>query len=862
MSTLLLRFALIFCPREFRGEYRDQLAAGFAEHHPVSAALDVLWTGITLHAENLARDLAFAFRTLRKAPLFVSVAILAIALAIGANVAVATMIEGILLKPLPFPNADRLVALTGTVHGSTGLSLSYADAQDYLRDNRTLTGISLMNTATATMTGAGAPVRLPGALVNAQYFDVLQIRPEIGRFFTAGDLGKNRIVISDDLWRRRFDADSAALGRTVQLDGKPATIVGVAPPKFANPLGQFFFHSDYWSLVDPAVWNAHHSRGDYTFAAFGRLRSGVGLAAAQADLTRVAAQIIADHSDAQKGLGIQVQTMADEAVGSDRGVLFVLYASVLVVFLIAAANVANLMLTRATAREHELAVRSALGASRMRLAMQLGAETAIITGGGSIAGVLVGIVALHEFKLLVDQILPPWTYNIVPGLSDLHVDLPVLGYVLVLAAVFTLMVGLLPALLQRRNLIASLSSGGNRGAGTRAFARAVLAVTEIALACALLILATLLVHSFVAMSSADPGFDTGNLYEIGIGALPKSRYGAPSAVAAFLSQALQKIRAIPGVTDAASDFLPPVLNDERTEYWLPGHPKSQTPKPLQFNSVSAAYFRTMRIPLLAGRFFTSRDTLQSQSVVIVNASFAKEMFGSPGAALGKQVVIGVSTTTRRFPVRTIVGVAGDTRTSLEDPIRGEVYMPIAQLAWPRSFVVRTDGSRVDLAQAVGTAIRQIDPQLATTGQAVPLSTMLAVSDGDVRASTLMLGTTALVALLLALAGIYAVVAYGVARRTHEFGIRAALGARPATILRGVLGEALRTSAIGIAAGVVLAVPLCYAIASAMPSGTVSAFDPFAFVAVVILLVTATLLAAWIPARRAMRVQPNVALRYE
>lgn len=862
MNTLLLRFALVFCPREFRAEYRDQLTEAFAEHHAARAAFDVLWTGIMLHAENLARDLAFAFRTLRKSPLFVTVAILAISLAIGANVAVATMIDGILLKPLPFPAADRLVALTGTSNGSTDWSLSYADAQEYLHDNRTLSGISLMSAETATMTGAGAPLHLPGALVNTQYFDVLRIHPEIGRFFTAGDIGKNRFVISDDLWRRRFDADSSALGRTVRVDGKLATIIGVAPPKFANPQSQFFVHSDYWAAVDPADWNAHHGREYYTFSAFARLRDGVGLAAAQTDLTRIAAQIVREHSDAQKGRGIRVQTMADEMVGSDRGVLFVLYASVLVVFLIAAANVANLMLTRATAREHELAVRAALGASRMRLAMQLAAETAIIAAGGSIAGVMVGIVALHEFKLLVDQIVPPWTYSIVPGLADLHVDLPVLGYVLLLAAAFTLMVGLLPALVRRRDLTASLSAGGSRGAGARALARTVLAVTEIALACSLLVLATLLVHSFVSMSSADPGFDTRHVYEIGIGSLPKSRYGAASAVSAFSNQALQKIRAIPGVTDAASVFLPPVLNGDTTQYWLPGHPKSQTPKPLLFNSVSAAYFRTMRIPLLAGRFFTSRDTIQSQSVAIVSATFARQTFGSLRAALGKQVVIGVSTTTRQYPVRTIVGVAGDTRNSLEDPTQAEVYTPIDQLTWLRSFVIRTDGSRVDLAQAVGTAIRQIDPQLATTGEAVSLSTMLAVSDGDVRASALMLGTTAFVALLLALAGIYAVVAYGVARRTHEFGIRAALGARPSVILRGVLGEALRTSAIGIAAGVVLAVPLCYALANAMPSQTVGAFDPLAFIAVVLLLVAATLIAAWIPARRAMRVQPNVALRYE
>jgi putative ABC transport system permease protein len=270
----------------------------------------------------------------------------------------------------------------------------------------------------------------------------------------------------------------------------------------------------------------------------------------------------------------------------------------------------------------------------------------------------------------------------------------------------------------------------------------------------------------------------------------------------------------------------------------------------------------MRIPLLAGRFFTSADTLNSQGVVIVSATFARQTFGSLRSALGKQVVIGVSATTRDYPVRTIIGIAGDATISLEDSVRGEAYMPITQLPWMRSFVIRTDGSRADLAQAVGTAIRQIDPQLATTGGAVSLSTMLEVSDGDVRASTVMLGTTAIVALLLALAGIYAVVAYGVARRTHEFGIRAALGARPSVILRGVLCEALRTSAIGIAAGVVLAVPLCSVLANAIPSGTVGAFDPLAFIAVVVLLVAATLIAAWIPARRAMRVQPSVALRYE
>lgn len=862
MSTLMLRFALLFCPREFREEYRDLLAAEFAEQNALRGAADVLWTGMALHAENLGRDLSFALRTLRKSPLFVAVAVLAISLAIGANVAVATMIDGMLLRPLPFPAADRLVALTGTYHGSADWPLSYADAQDYLRGNRTLSGISLMSSEDATMTQAGAPLHLPGALVNDQYFDVLKIRPEIGRFFTASDIGKNRIVISDELWRRRFDADPAALGRTVQLDGKSATIVGVAPPKFANPQRQFFIHSDYWTLVDPAIWNDRHSRQYYSFTAFGRLRSGVGLAAAQSDLSRVAAQIVQVHSDAQTGRGIRVQTMADEVVNSDRGVLFVLYASVLVVFLIAAANVANLMLARATSREHELAVRSALGASRMRLAMQLAAETAIVAAGGSIAGVLVGIVALHEFKLLVDQILPPWTYSTVPGLNDLHVDLPVLGYVLLLAAAFTLMVGLLPALLQRRSLTAALSAGGSRGAGARAVARTVLAVTEIALACALLVLGTLLVHSFVEMSSADPGFDTRHLYDIGIGALPQSRYGAPSAASNFSEEALQKIRAVPGVTDAASVFLAPALNDDTTRYWLPGHPKSQTPKPVLFNGVSPAYFRTMRMPLLAGRFFTAADTLQSQSVVIVSASFARQTFGSLRSALGKEVVIGVSATTRGSPARTIVGIVGDVRISLEDPIQGEAYMPISQLPWVRSFVIRTDGSRVGLAQAVGTAIRQIDPQLATTGQAISLSTMLAVSDGDVRASTVMLGTTAIVALLLALAGIYAVVAYGVARRTHEFGIRAALGARPSVILKGVLREALRTSAIGIAAGVVLAVPMCSALANAMPSGTVAAFDPFAFIVVVVLLVAATLVAAWIPAWRAMRVQPSVALRYE
>lgn len=859
MNALLLRFALAFCPSEFRAEYRDQLTADFDEHGAARATLDILWTGLVLHCENIAADLSYAARALSKAPLFVVVATLAIAIAIGANVAVATMIEGMLFAPLPFAHSDRLVALNATSRGAQGLSLAYPDARDYERLNRTLSGISLMNTVSASMTQAGPALRLPGALVNPQYFDVLATRPELGRFFTPADEGKDRIVISDDLWRRRFDADPSVLGRMVQLDGKPASIIGVAPPKFGNPEQTFFIHADYWSLINPVSWN--NTREYYAFTAYGRLRDGVSVAAAQADLSRIAAEIARRQPEVEKDRGIHVETMSQNVRGDERGIFFVLWASVLLVFLIAAANVANLMLSRAAAREHELTVRSALGASRGRIAMQLAAETAIVAALGSIGGILIGIVAVNQFKVLVNSILPPWTYSTVPGLSDLHIDLPVMLYVLALAVVFTFSVGLLPALLRGRNLTASLTTGGSRGAGTRGRTRSILAIAEIALACSLLVLATVLVHSFLIMTSTNPGFETRNLYDVGIGTLPQSRYGSSEAKVTFVHQALEKIRSIPGVSDASAVFIPPVLNNATVKYWFPGDKQSGAAQYVSYNSVSASYFRTMRIPLLAGRGFASSDTLQSQNVALVNAKAARRLFGSSAAAIGKQIVLDLGTAKGATAPRTVVGVVGDARHDLEDPAPAQVYLPIAQIPWLNAFVVRTTGPVPSLAKDLNDAVGSVDGQLALE-QPVTADTMLAVSAGDVHASSVLLTTTALAALLLSLAGIYAVIAFGVQRRTHEFGIRGALGAAPSAILRGVLAEALKTSGIGIAVGLILGVPLCAALAGAMPSGSIAPFDPLALILVLVILVVSTLVAALVPAWRAMRVHPSVALRYE
>ena len=843
----LLRLALATCPRDYRREYEQSIAIDMRVRHEnvFAVALDLICQGFGMRVEGALRDLSFALRTLAKAPMYTVVAVLAIALAIGGNVAVTSVLEGVLLKPLPYPNADRLVH----VDADAGIGqFSYLDARDFRAEQTTLERFGLIGSDSRVLSGKGRPVTLNGSAVDEGYFAVLEAHPQIGRLLNGADRGAKTIVLADKTWRTYFSGDPRVIGTTATLNGMNYTIVGVAKPGMRDISPQGLSSNAYWVPLNPRG-SVETQRGYTNYDGWALLRRGVSVRAASADAQRVLAAIVhrypANHGTWTRA---QVSSAFDLLVGPVRQMLWLLYAAVTVLLVIACANIVNLTLVRAAARERELVVRSALGASRGRIAVQLIVEMGVIALAGGVLGIGLGFAGLRLFDAIGAQMIPRW--------EGVRVDGGVIAYVALLLAATSVLTGAIPALTQRRELVQGLRAAGRSGdlSGAKRL-RTGLVIAEIALTLGLVTSAGLIVRSFETLTHVNLGFDARHLYTIEIPSMPKSAYPNYDAQFDAARRLVAAVRSVPGVQDAAATTIVPFKGGFVVNTTVPG--KSGIHE-VDGNAVAPEYFRVMRVPLVRGRSFTPRDGPHAQSVAMVNEALARQLFGTLDV-VGRHIRPGVSSDNTPSMVRTIVGVVGNTRNGFSQAMRPEFYLPLTQLQALGLIIARTDGHDAGFARAIDRAYASVDPSFPAP-EIVSYDTLFAQDAGRWRAAAMLFSTLAVIALILALAGIYAVSAYAVQQRTQEFGIRKAIGARDRAVLGGVLLDALRFAAAGIVLGALLAA-MCTRYLNSLLFET-SPLDPVTFTFVVALIVACTVLAALIPALRATRIQPASALRYE
>jgi putative ABC transport system permease protein len=801
---------------------------------------------------TLWQDLKYAARTLAKNKGFTAVAVITLALGIGANTAIFSVVNGVLLRPLPYPERDRLVMVWERSPQTPQARnvVAPADFLDWRERNHVFQQMSVIGWGVATLTGQGEPESLRGRQVSAPYFDMLGARPALGRAFTEDDEkpGAPRVVVlSDKLWKRHFNSDPGVVGRSITLNDEPFTVVGVMPPDF-----RFLSEGgEYWvpMQLDPAM-DYRAKTGRY-MRAFAKLRPGVTLAQAQKEMDGIAARLSEEYPAFNKDWGVTLVGLHEQMTGKIRPALLVMLAAVGFVVLIACANVANLALTRATLRRREMAIRASLGAGSGRLVRQLLTENVLLALVGGAAGAALAVWGVDLLLALGPQDIP--------RLKSVSVDGAALAFTLLLSLVTGVLFGLAPAWQARGiNLNSALkAAGGEKTEAGGHRVRGAFVVSQVALSLVLLVGAGLLGRSFRRLQGTATGFDPHNLLTLRLD-LPGSRYAKHEQEISFFSEAVGKISALPGVKSAgAVVFLPFSDMLAATDFTIVGR---AAPKPGEApitNVVVAmpAYFSTVQIPLRRGRLFTDRDTAEAPRVFVVNESFARKYF-SGEEVLGKRLVVAMGDT---VPGE-IVGVVSDIKqTALDEDEKPTVYYSYSHL--PIGFmtlVVRSDAPRQQLA-AVTNVIRQIDPDLPVADVAT-MDELIADSVSQQRFNSLLLLIFSSVALALAAVGLYGVLAYSVAQRTREIGIRVALGAARKDILRMIVGQGLGLVALGLLAGLAAAAGLTRFLASFLFG--VTATDPATYAGVALLLGSVALAASYVPARRAMRVDPMIALRYE
>ena len=803
-------------------------------------------------------DIQYALRSIAKKPLFYAIVIVTLALGIGVNAAIFTVVNAVLLQPLPYPEPDRLM-MVWTYNPRQGFDKdvgTYPNFEDWRSASATFERMSAYFGANATLTGAGDPTQLRGARVTHEFFETMGVAPGHGRGFAPenGQPGGERVVVlSHGLWTGRFGADPTIVGRQIVLNGLSHEVVGVMPAAFAHPAD-----AEFWMPLAPVggLRELFTARGSYWLTIVGRLKAGVTQTAAQAEMDAIAGRLERQYP-ANAGIGIRLVPMHQELVGDVRWPLLILLGAVSFVLLIACANVANLLLTRAASRNRELAIRTALGAGRSRLLRQLLTESLVLALLGGIVGVVLAAWSTDVLRSLAPAALP--------RLANVAIDGYVLAYAAGASLLTSLLFGIIPALhASRRESSVYLKEGGRTGAdgamGRRL--RSALAVAELAIALVLLVGAGLLIRSFIALTSEDPGFATTGVLTLRL-QLPPAKYQEPARVTAFYEGLIERLGALPGVQGAAagSSLLLSRLPGSASiniEGRPPLPPDAQN-IPVPYDSVTPEYFSTLQIPLRRGRMFTSADGPETQEVVIVNESFVRRFF--PGEdPLGRRVTFG-STEGPDARWQTIVGVVADTkRGGFEREPWAEVYFPFRQAPESRAFAfLRTNGDPTMLVSAARAAVWSIDRDQAI-GAIRTVPELLAQQEANRRFTTLLLGIFAALALVLAMIGIYGVMAYSTAQRTQEIGIRMALGADRGSVLRMILAGGLRIAAAGLAIGVLGALALTQVLSGLLFG--VTARDPLTFVVVPAALLVVSLAACWIPARRAMRVEPVIALRGE
>ena len=800
--------------------------------------------------DTLLHDIRFGARMLLKNKGFTFVAIAALALGIGANTAIFGLVNGVLLRPLPFPRSERIVYFEGLnpTAGITQSNISYRDFTDWSQQSDLFSSTAAYYTSSSNLGADGAePERVPRAGVTTGFFNVLGVQPALGRSFVPEDDKPETVtvaILSHGLWERRFGADPGIIGQQVQISGRPITILGVMPPGFEFPE-----QTQIW--MTSGVKDSEEPRDNRSWQGIARLNPGVDLKQAQSRISAINAQNAKQFPDTNKGWDANLQVLHERMVREVKPSLLALLGAVGLVLLIACANVANLLLARGAARQKEIAVRAAMGASRGRIVRQMLTESILLSALGGIAGFLLSIW-LTDVLL---SILPEGA----PRMDQVGIDYRVLGFVFGISALTGILFGLVPALqASKLDVSSSLKEGGRTGEGhRRTSARSLLLIGEVALSLILLVGAGLLIKSFLRLQQVRPGFNPHNVLIASV-ALPAAKYNEQQRPE-FFRQLMERLQTAPGVQAAGGGVNLPLgaSNYSIGRAFIPeGRPLTvDEAHDSNFSTITGDYFRALQIPLLAGRIFQMRDGPDALKVVIINESAAKRYFGSPAAAIGKRLSVWRD---EKF-MREIVGVVGDTKTgALDAENAAQLYVPHAQdPQWNfMGLVIRTAGDPATFATTLRREVQAIDKDQPIYAVRT-MDDVVMNSLGTRRVSMQLFAVFAGAALLLAAIGIYGVMAYSVTQRTQEIGIRMALGAGKSDVLGLVIRQGMALTTIGVAVGLAGAFALTRLIANLLFG--VAATDPFTFCAIPLLLLFVALAACYLPARRAARLNPVKAL---
>lgn len=801
--------------------------------------------------DDLWQDLRFGARGLFKQPGFTLVALLTLALGIGANTAIFSVVNAVLLKALPYHNSHRLILFTGADQGGGLGTISATEAQDFAAQLTMLEDFAAMQTQSINLTGGSQPDRVRGAFVTANFFEVFNLSPIAGRTFARGEdqPGVERVVVvNEGFWRRRLNSDPNFSSQKLILNGEPYSVVGVVSDSFRHPLDE---EVEIWTTIQQ--FPSYAARRDARFLfGIGHLKSGVTPAQAQVEADAITARMAQTYPDESAGLGIKVELLEELMVRNIRPILLALFAAVGCILLIACSNLANLTLTRGTARHREFAVRSALGAGRGRLVRQLLTESTLLSMLGGGAGLLLAGWGTDLLLAVNPSVLPR---------GEVRLDPPVLLFTLSASLLTGLLFGLTPAWqMSRVDLHTALKEGGRSiGDGLGALrARSVFVVVQVALALLLLVGGALFIQSFYRLLQVDPGFKPENLLTLEY-RLPRNKYVESSAQWEFHRQVVEQLRAVPGVQSAALIRGLPLTGNggSPARITLPDRDtptKGQEPQAL-FNTATPDYFATMGIPFVKGRLFNDGDRLDTPVVFVINQTMARRFW--PGQdPIGKRIqIVGADT------LGTVVGVVGDAKHEwLSEEQRPQIYNCYSQSpGFFATVVVRTNVEPMSISQAVREAVWKVDKD-QPVWKVRTLESLLAYNVADKRFLMLLMGIFAGLALIITAIGLYGVVNYTVERRTHEIGIRMALGARSSDVLKLVVSQGMWLAVTGVVIGLIASFALTRFIQSLLFG--VSATDILTFISVPALLAFVALLACYIPARRATKVDPLTALRAE
>lgn len=800
--------------------------------------------------EDLWQDFRFSLRSLLKHPGFTAIALLALALGIGANTAIFSLVNAVILQPLPYRDPDRLISVYGTRNRSTQGSVGPTDFLDYRSQNKTFEQFAASGSMMLPMnlTGSGEPERLNASIITGNYFDTFGVRPALGRGFSLENekTGQDHVtVLSHSFWQTRFGGDPNIVNKTINLDGKAYEVLGVMPAEVVLPQpAQLWAPINFDADPEMKMRNARFLRG------IGRLKEGVTLDQAQTDTDLIAAQLEQQYPDSNTGWSLRLIPLREILVGGSRTMLFILFGAVGFVLLIACANVANLLLVRAAARQKEIAMRTALGASQLRIIRQMITESLLLAIFGGALGALLAVAGV---KLLVSL-----GEDNIPRTANVKIDATVLAFTLLISLATGLLFGLAPAIrTMKENLVDALKDGirGGSEATVKNRTRSLLVVFESAIAVMLLIAAGLLIRSLVALQNVDPGFDPNNVLTLRVD-LPRQKYNTPEKASNFFEQLETRVAGLPGVEAVGLITDLPLSGEARDmPYRVEGRPATSDIAFVDFRRVNKNYFSAMRISLRRGRNFTEQEVRQSDKAIVVSQAFVDSVFPNE-EALGKRLIIWSGI--RNEPYE-IIGIVGDTRyQSLQGEPSATMYVPTRELLFV-NLVIRTQGDPLSLVGGVRKEVNALDPDQPISAIR-PMTEWVAMSAAGARYRTTLLGLFALLAMILAATGIYGVMSYSVAQRTQEIGVRMALGARPLDVLKLVVRQGMMLALIGVIVGLAGALALTRVMSSLLFG--VTERDPITFVAVAALLIVVAFISCFVPAHRATRVDPLIALRCE